>query len=182
MNLKIDRAKVALLVIDMQPKVLRLVPDHQKILQNCQWLVGVCEDLEIAVRFSAHYSNGLGPISDDLLAYSQKPTIINKKYFSCVEEGGDTAKEFASQDQWILCGIETHACVMLTALDLVAAGKQVFVVIDAVGSRAEIDKSAALSRLQAAGVISVTREMVLFELLRCAGTEEFKACSKKYLK
>ncbi|MNG06595.1 Isochorismatase family protein [compost metagenome] len=180
--MKINRAKAALLVIDMQPKVLQPVPDHQKILQNCQWLVGLCEDLEIAVRFSAHYSNGLGPISDELLAYSQKPTILNKNYFSCVEEGANTAKEFLLQDQWILCGIEAHACMMLTALDLVAAGKQVFVVIDAVGSRAEIDKSAALSRLQTSGVILVTREMVLFELLRCAGTEEFKACSKKYLK
>lgn len=180
--MKIDRAKAALLVIDMQPKVLQLIPAHQKILENCQWLVGLCEDLEISVRFSAHYSKGLGPISAELLACSQEPTILNKNFFSCVEDGGEAAEELGVQGQWILCGIETHACVMLTAMDLIDAGKQVFVVIDAVGSRAEIDKSAALARLEAAGAILVTREMVLFELLRCAGTEEFKACSKKYLR
>lgn len=180
--MKINRAKAALLVIDMQPKVLRLIPNHQEILQNCQWLVGLCEDLDVVVRFSAHYQKGLGSISEELLVCAEQPVIVNKCYFSCVEEGGETAEVVGSQEQWILCGIETHACVMLTAMDLALAGRQVFVVVDAVGSRSEVDRSVALSRLQQLGVILVTREMVLFELLRCAGTEDFKACSKKYLK
>lgn len=98
---------------------------------------------------------------------------------SCaVEEGCLDARE---SEPWIVCGIEAHACVRLTALDLAATGKQVFVVVDAIGSRATADKDIAQQRMSAAGITVEPPEMVFFELLGKAGTPEFKARSKKSL-
>ncbi len=179
--MKIDRDKAALLVVDMQPSVLELVPGHAAILKNCQWLTDLCSDLNVPIQFSAHYPRGLGPISPSLLDRVVAPAVQEKACFSYVEEGALAESHASAREHWIVCGIEAHACVLLTALDLAANGKQVFVVVDAIAARTEVDKSVALQRMLAAGIITVTREMVFFELLRRAGTPEFKACAKKFL-
>lgn len=179
--MKIDKNNSTLLVIDMQPKVLNLIPGYEETLRHCGWLVDLAQDLDVPVLFSAHYPRGIGPVSGDLLGRVTAPVVVEKACFSCVEDaclGGD---ELRSSAQWIVCGIEAHACVLLTALDLAAAGKQVFVVVDAIAARTPLDKEIAMQRMVTAGITLVTREMVLFELLRKAGTPEFKACSKKYL-
>jgi nicotinamidase-related amidase len=179
--MKINKDKAALLVVDMQPKVLELIPDHATTLKNCQWLVDLCRDLAVPVQFSAHYPRGIGPVSPVLLERIEAPVVTEKSFFSCVEGACLEGSAVLEREQTIVCGIEAHACVMLTALDLAAAGKQVFVVVDAIAARSEVDKSTALQRMVAAGIVPVTREMAFFELLRQAGTPEFKAYSKKYL-
>ncbi|EYS88292.1 isochorismatase [Cupriavidus sp. SK-4] len=177
--MKIEKDAATLLVIDMQPKVLHPVPGHEAILANCAWLVELAEDLDVPVMFSSHYPRGLGPVSTRLLEQSPDASVLEKVHFSCVE--AECLPDSDGSEQWILCGIEAHACVMLTALDLARAGKQVFVVADAIGSRSADDKALALQRMVQAGVTVVSREMVFFELLRRAGTPEFKACAGKYL-
>lgn len=179
--MKIDKDKAALLVVDMQPRVLELIPGHRETLEQCRRLIGMCRDLEVPVQFSSHYPKGIGPVSPVLLEAVAAPDVVEKSCFSCVEEGVLEGRPGMAREQWIVCGIEAHACVMLTALDGVAAGKQVFVVADAIAARGEADKALALERMRAAGVVPVSREMVFFELLRRAGTPDFKACSRKYL-
>lgn len=179
--MKIDKDKSSLLVIDMQPKVLELIPGHAETLKNCGWLIDLARDLGVPVQFSAHYPRGIGPVSDELLKRVETPIIGEKACFSCVEDACLSDAEGVRREQWIICGIEAHACVMLTALDLADSGKEVFVVVDAIAARNPLDKEIALQRMAAAGITLVTREMVFFELLRKAGTPEFKACSKKYL-
>lgn len=183
--MKITKDKASLLVVDMQPKVLELIPGHAETLKNCQWLVDLCRDLAVPVQFSAHYPRGIGPVSPALLERVEAPAVAEKAFFSCIEDGCLEGSALLEREQVIVCGIEAHACVMLSALDLAASGKQVFVVVDAIASRSDIDKDIALQRMAASGIVPgivlVTREMVFFELLRQAGTPEFKACSKKYL-
>ena len=179
--MKIDKKKASLLVIDMQPKVLELIPGHAETLKHCGWLIDLARDLDVPVQFSAHYPRGIGPVSDQLLSRIEVPAVAEKACFSCVEDGCLGDNEVTRREQWIICGIEAHACVMLTAIDLAAIGKQVFVVVDAIAARTALDKEIALQRMAANGITLVTREMVFFELLRQAGTPEFKACSKKYL-
>lgn len=179
--MKISKDKATLLVIDMQPKVLELVPGHETTLKNCGWLVDLAQDVGLPVLFSAHYPRGIGPVSPALLSRVNAPVITEKACFSCVEDECLGDSEASRRPQWIICGIEAHACVMLTALDLVATGKQVFVVVDAIAARTPLDKEIAIQRMASAGITLVTREMVFFELLRKAGTPEFKTCSKKYL-
>ncbi|MNT83373.1 Isochorismatase family protein [compost metagenome] len=77
--------------------------------------------------------------------------------------------------------METHVCVLQTVLELLAHGKQVFVVADAVSSRSQIDRDVGLQRMRDAGAVLVTREMVLFEALQVSGTELFRQMSKRYL-
>lgn len=179
--MKINKDKSTLLVIDMQPKVLELIPGHAEVLKNCAWLIDLAGDLSLPVLFSSHYPRGIGPVSAALLGRVEAPVVAEKACFSCVEDDCLGDSEATRREQWIICGIEAHACVMLTALDLAAAGKRVFVVADAIAARSPLDKEIALQRMAAAGITPVTREMVFFELLRKAGTPEFKACSKKYL-
>jgi len=180
--IKIDRDKAVLLVIDMQAKVLDLVPDHDGLLQKCLWLTDLATDLDVPVLLSTHYAKGLGEAVAELRERVPEERIAHKVHFSCVEDDCFRDMPDAARRQWILCGIEAHACVMLTALDLAAQGKDVFVVGDAIGSRSAHDRQMALERMAPAGVTIVSREMVFFELLRKAGTQIFKECSRKYLR
>jgi hypothetical protein len=102
---------------------------------------------------------------------------VEKLHFSCV--AADCLPDsLLARKQVIVCGMETHVCVLQTVLQLLAQGKQVFVVADAVASRRDSDKQLGLQRMQAAGAVLVSREMVLFEMLGVAGSELFKAMSK----
>jgi nicotinamidase-related amidase len=82
----------------------------------------------------------------------------------------------------VLTGAESHVCVMQTALDLLALGKEVFVVAEAVGSRRPEDRQLALERMRQEGCRIVSREMVAFEWLHEAGTETFRAVSREFLR
>nr|WP_263298267.1 MULTISPECIES: isochorismatase family protein [Pseudomonas] len=106
--------------------------------------------------------------------------VVEKLHFSCVP-AECLPQAMMQREQVILCGIECHVCVLQTALDLLASGKQVFVVADATSSRTAENHLAALQRMAAAGVQVVTREMVVFELLRSASHEQFRVISKAFL-
>jgi isochorismate hydrolase len=84
-------------------------------------------------------------------------------------------------NQMIVCGMETHVCVLQTVMGLLKEGKEVFVVGDAVGSRAEENRQLGLNRMRDAGAQIVSREMVIFELMHQADSEEFKTISKQFL-
>ncbi len=84
------------------------------------------------------------------------------------------------ESQILLMGIEAHVCVLSTAIELKQQGLEIFVVIDAVSARHVNDIEIAKIRLQQEGITLVTREMVFFEWLRCAGSEKFKQLSKKF--
>lgn len=101
-------------------------------------------------------------------------------HFSCV--GAQCLpEELLARDQVIVCGMETHICVLQTVLDLRAQGKQVFVVEDATACRSPASQEAGIQRMREAGAQIVTREMVVFECLRSAGREMFRFISKTFL-
>ena len=101
---------------------------------------------------------------------------------SALSDGRLLALPQSARRQWIVAGAETHVCVQQTVFDLLEAGRQVFVVDDAVGSRRPRDKELALQRMQRNGAEIVTREMVLFEWLERAGTPLFKEISKQFIR
>jgi nicotinamidase-related amidase len=88
----------------------------------------------------------------------------------------------SQRSQIILIGIEAHVCVLETAIELQESGKQVFVVVDAVSSRHELNLRYGLKRVKSVGIQLVTREMVFFEWIRAAGTPEFKQLSQDFLR
>jgi nicotinamidase-related amidase len=183
----IEREHSSLWVIDVQPTLLTHTHDWQRVLDACIWLVDLAKTLRIPVVASEQYPQGLGATQIDLAdALAQLPAtpILAKRAFSCLADDAFTATVGASGDtqQVILCGIEAHVCVLQTALDLRAKGRNVFVVMDAISARDPDNITLATERLRRAGVHIVSREMVAFEWLRTAAAPEFKDISRRFLR
>ncbi len=178
----LNKNKSALLIIDVQEKLTPLVLQHQALVQRCLWLQNLATKLEVPILVSEQYPSGLGPTVKPLQTAAWLNQCISKVDFSCMGEPLYTQQlDQLEKTQLILAGIETHVCVLQTALDMKEAGYEVFVVVDAVSARHELDHQYALKRMKQAGIHLITGEMVFFEWIRKAGTPEFKALSKAFL-
>lgn len=175
----IDKEQSLLVVIDMQERLLPAIHDRQNLLDNCVWLLKVARQLNVPIVASEHYPQGLGALVDPLKELIPAGSISSKTYFSCAAERlfADTA-----QRQLILLGVEAHVCILQSALQWLEKGKEVYVVADCIGSRYPSDRELALQRLLQAGVYLVSREMVAFEWLRCAGTVLFRDINQRFLR
>lgn len=172
----------ALLVIDVQERLLPHIHDWQRLLENVQWLVRVAQKLDVPVMASEQYPKGIGKTHADVAALLPAEATVEKLHFSCVAAACLAPLAAYQRRQMVVCGIESHVCVLQTVLDLRSHGKEVFVVDDAVGSRKPSDKALALERMRAAGAEVVSREMVAFEWLHVAGSALFKEVSRDFLK
>ncbi len=178
----IDAQQSALLVVDVQERLCPAIDDWQRVLDGVLWTVRVAQRLGVPVMASEQYPKGLGPTQADLKALLPGGSIAAKLHFSCVQDGCLAGLPGSERPQVVVCGMETHVCVLQTVLDLVAAGKQVFVVADAVGSRTPENKALGLARMRDAGAAVVSAEMVAFEWLRAAGTPLFREISRDFLR
>jgi nicotinamidase-related amidase len=171
------------LLIDVQEKLFPLVQQHEQLLSNCQWLLSLAKQLDVPTLISEQYPQGLGSTVAALRELLPTNEPMTKMHFSCVADDACWQRiQAVEREQFILMGIEAHVCVLQTAVDLLLADKEVYVVADAISARSELDKSLALTRMQDLGVQIISREMVLFEWAERAGTDEFKALSKTFLK
>ncbi|OHX14907.1 hydrolase [Chromobacterium sphagni] len=175
-----QKQDAALLVVDIQEKLLPAVYDADGLLQRSRWLVQAARDHELPIVFSEQYPRGLGGTVAALREAAPQAPVVDKLHFSCVA-AGCLPPQLLAKRQIIICGMEAHVCVLQTALELLETGKQVFVAADAVSSRKASDVELALARMRAAGAAIVSREMVLFELLRQSGGDHFKQMSQRYL-
>ncbi len=176
----IDPHKATLLVVDIQEKLIGAMSDPAGTRARARWLLAASSELELPIVISEQYPKGLGPTLVELIAAAPAAEVVEKTHFSCVAAQCLPASLLA-RDQVIVCGMETHVCVLQTVLGLLELGKRVFVVEDACDSRTPASKAAGLARMQAAGAQVVTREMVLFELMGSAGHPLFRHISKTYL-
>lgn len=179
----LNLSKSCLLIIDVQEKLTPLVLNHERLVQNCQWLLRLAHELDVPIHVTEQYPKGLSRTVAPILHEPVSATYTEKVFFSCASEPECLkALNHKGHEEFILAGIETHVCVMQTAIELQAMGKKVYVVVDAVSTRHEIDHRYGLKRMKAAGITLVTKEMVFFEWLRCAGTAHFKELSQRFLK
>ena len=172
----------ALLVVDVQERLLTHIHDWQRLLENIEWLVRVAQKIGVPVMATEQYPKGIGHTHAELAALLPKESIAEKIHFSCVAGRCLTSLPGHERRQTVVCGIESHVCVLQTVLDLRQHGKEVYVVEDSVGSRDPADKALALERMRAAGAAIVSREMVAFEWLHEAGTPLFREVSKQFLR
>jgi len=173
------REKSQLLIIDVQEKLLPAMSDPERVLERCGHLVRAARTLDIPITASEQYPRGLGPTMAPLReALGNAGLVIDKIEFSCLKS--DALRERLHElrrkgrPQVVMGGIEAHVCVTQTAIDLEEQGFEAFVVADAVASRAKSSWRLALARLLKTGVDVVDSEMVVFEWLGKAGTQEFK--------
>lgn len=177
-----DRNHSALLIIDIQERLLPHIEDWQRILENALWLTRVAQRLGVPVMASEQYPKGIGHTHAELASRLPPEAIAEKMHFSCAAAQCLTGLAGNERRQAVICGVESHVCVLQSALELRWQGKEVFVVADAVGSRRAADRDLALARMRGHGVEIVSREMVAFEWLKRAGTDEFREVSKDFLR
>ena len=178
----IAREKSVLLVVDIQERLLPHIHEGQAVLDNAVWLVKVAQRLGVPVMVSEQYPKGIGPTVAVLRGLTSPELVAEKLHFSCVASKCLERLPGGERPQVVVAGTESHVCVLQTVLDLLGQGRQVFVVAEAVGSRRPSDRELALARMRAHGAEIVSREMVAFEWLKQAGTEEFRLVSREFLK
>lgn len=175
----LDRDKSQLVLIDIQERLLPAMAEPDRVVANCRKLIVAAERLDVPVTVTEQYPDGIGhtvtPLAD---ALGNRAKVMTKLHFSAAREA-DIADHLgrlkrAGRPQAIVAGIESHVCVLQTALDLQQRGFDTAVVADAVDSRMAQSRAIALDRMRASCIMPVTTEMVLFEWLGRAATEDFR--------
>lgn len=165
-----------LLVVDVQEKLIRLVPGHERIVWNIRRLIDGAKLFQMPILATEQYPKGLGGTVAELA--SRIGPIAAKTAFSglgCHEIAAEL--ERLPQSKWLVAGIEAHVCVQQTVLDLLGNGFRVYLAVDAIGSRFDIDRETAIARMDSAGATLTTTEAALFEWCQDSGAAEFKQLS-----
>lgn len=167
----------ALMVIDVQQRLIPAIDQSKRLVWNIGRLIDAAKLLNVATVATEQYPNGLGHTVRQLA--EKLGNVSEKRVFSC-RECVELVDGFRKNeiDNLLLVGIESHVCVQQTALDMLSAGFNVFVPIDAIGSRNSIDHKIAIDRMQFSGVTVTTTEAAIFELCETSKHPEFKSISK----
>jgi len=173
----LEADQCALIVIDIQQKLLPPIFQKQELVRNAQLLIRAAGILKIPALLSTQYSKGLGATVPEVASLLTGTEAIDKTLFSCF--GSDAfctlLKRLPGQrTTLLLCGMESHICVTQTALGALREGYMVHVASDAVSSRTEWNWKIGLDRMRAAGAIISSTEMIMYELLRASNAAGFK--------
>ena len=167
----------ALLVIDIQQKLLPPIHENERLIKNSQLLLRLANILKLPILVTTQYEKGLGKTVPEIASLLPEQVIHDKQEFSCfANEGFCSALQALPQHRktLLLCGMETHICVLQTALGALAQDYVVHVAADAVGSRSELNWNIGLERMRSAGAVITSTETILYELLRGSGGAAFK--------
>ena len=171
--------KTALLIIDMQEKFAPAIPDYDTIEGRIITMAKAFNVLDLPIFCTEQYPKGLGRTTKALKKNISDRPVIEKLRFSAAGEPELTnALLERGIGHIVLAGIETHVCILQSALDFTGMGYDVHVVRDATASRRSSDRDVALERLKQNGVTVSCVESVLFELIVLSGTDQFKQISK----
>ena len=169
------RDDVVLIVIDLQDGLLPKISGAEGVVESAIKLIRFARTLDLPVMWTEQYPKGLGVTNEKVAKELEGLTPLEKVSFGCFGGlGFSEAVAATGRRQILVTGIETHVCVMQTVLVGLSMGYEVYVPRDAVGSRYPGDYEAGLARMRAHGAEIVTTEMAMFEILRAAGTPEFK--------
>ena len=173
----LEADKSALIVVDIQEKLLPPIWQKERLVRNAQLLLRLARILNQPVLATTQYAKGLGQTVPEVASLLPAGEVMDKTAFSCF--GSD---QFCSalnrvpdrRNTLIVCGMETHICVMQTVIAALNQGYLVHVASDAVSSRTEWNWQIGLRRMEAAGALISSTEMIIYELLRGSSTPAFK--------
>ena len=173
----LEAERCALIVVDIQEKLLPPIFENSRLLKNSQLLIRLATILKIPALVTTQYAKGLGNTTPEIASLLPDAQPIDKQMFSCF--GSDAFCSLlkrlpGNRNTVLLCGMESHICVMQTALGALREGYIVHVASDAVSSRTEWNWKIGLDRMRAAGAVISSTEMILYELLRSSGAPAFK--------
>ena len=175
-NTGLTQETSCLFLIDLQERLMAAMEKRGTVLKNAGILLAGGQTLNLPLIVTEQYPKGLGHIVSDL-SLPPDASLFEKTKFSAWDERTEAALAAAGRKQILLFGSETHICVLQTVRDLLAAGYDVWVVSDACCSRTEQNHQISLNYMQAIGAHIVSTELVLFDLLKAAGSPEFKLIS-----
>ncbi len=174
----LEAERCALLVVDIQEKLLPPIFHKEQLVRNSKLLIRAADALKIPAIVSTQYSKGLGKTVPEVASLLPGTEAIDKDQFSCFgSEGFCTLLKRlpGSRNTLLLCGMESHICVMQTALAALREGYLVHVASDAVSSRTEWNWKIGLERMRGAGAVISSTEMMIYELMRSSSSPAFKA-------
>ncbi len=175
----LDRHRSLLLVIDVQRRLAPAIAGADARVARTRLLLEGARRLAVPVLATEQYPKGLGTTVSELLPWPDGTAVFEKIAFSALRDPAFAAHlATLDREQIVICGMESHVCVLQTALDLLARGYAVFAVADACGSRRTESHELAMARLRQEGARVVDGEMVLFEWLEEAGTDTFRSVSR----
>ena len=178
-QMRILKQNAILIVIDFQERLFPAIDGNEKLLKNVPRLIEGMKALDVPVIVTEQYVKGLGPTVPEIAAAIEGIERIEKSSFSCCDEPRFMMELASTGNDWVIvCGIESHVCVLQTVIDLQENGYHPVVVEDCISSRNPNDKLMAVERMRKEGVIITTYEAILFELLRYSGGDTFKAISR----
>jgi nicotinamidase-related amidase len=174
----LERASTALLVLDLQAKLVPAMCEPERVIRNAQILLRLAEVLKLPVILTAQYTKGLGNILPEIVNCAPRTPPFEKTSFGSFGEPGflEYLRGRAPAARSLLvAGVESHICVTQTVLGALEAGYIVHVAADAVSSRTRENWQIGLSRMERAAAVISSTEMIVYELLGRSGTAEFKA-------
>lgn len=174
---QLEADQCALIVVDIQEKLLPPIWQKEQMLRNSQLLIRLARILKIPALVTTQYAKGLGGTVPEIASLLPESSPIDKLMFSCF--GSDVfcsmLKRLPGQRNTVLlCGMEAHICVTQTALAALREGYLVHVASDAVSSRTESNWRIGLDRMRDAGAVISSAEMMIYELLRSSGAPAFR--------
>jgi nicotinamidase-related amidase len=169
-----------LVIVDVQERLMPTILQQQQVIFNVRRLLEAATALGVPVVVTEQYPQGLGGTVTELLPFIPADTaVLSKKSFSiCDDESIRAEIEKHRRSQVILCGVEAHVCVQQSAFDLLGAGKEAHIVVDAIGSRFAENRDTALRRFESSGMVLTSTESLLFEWCRSAEHPQFKMFSR----
>ena len=177
--MRITKENTVGLVIDIQERLFPVMWEKENLLKNCKILLAGLTELKIPTFATQQYTKGLGETLPEIKSLFSDFECIEKRDFSCCDEPKvvEEIKKSAAKNI-IICGIESHVCVLQTAVDLKEAGLNPVIVMDCVSSRTKENIEIAKERFRYEGIMMTSYESILFELTRSAGAPEFRTISK----
>lgn len=173
---RLNKEDVVLVVIDLQDRLMNAMKDREKVYKNTGLLLETAKQLQIPVIVSEQYPRGLGSTVPEIKEHLQDYEYIEKVTFS-VCEGLQEKLSGSKRKTLIITGSETHVCVFQTVRDMLDAGYNVHLVKDAVCSRFDENYQNGIELMRDLGAVISNTETVVFDLLKQAGTPDFKAIS-----
>ena len=163
-------------VIDIQERLLPPIHEKERLVRNSQLLIRLANMLSMPVVVTTQYAKGLGQTVSEIMSLLPGNKPVDKLEFGCFGNGEfcSAISMLAGRNTLLLCGMETHICVVQTALGALNQGLNVHVAADAVGSRTELNWKLGLERMKEAGAVISSTEMMIYELLGRSGSPAFK--------
>jgi len=170
--------EACLVVIDIQGKLADIVDQSEAMIANVAKLVQGMQLLNVPIIWMEQNPTRLGGTTPEIAQHMNDQPIAKMSFNACLEKDVQEAVKSSGRSKFILTGIETHICVYQTACALKEQGYEVEVVVDAVSSRTMENKEIGLAKMQALGILPTSTEMILYELLKTSGHEQFKTILK----